>query len=129
MPGELSVLNCGKGDIRITLNPGDEIEAERAKRMINDMLRRGYILAIEVDGKLKKVDGFDDKTSEYIIVEGALYSGDSSGVAGCAGKEPPGEQIAEPAAPKQRGRPKGSTKKRVPMSSVKATAIPPTGGG
>lgn len=119
MSGELSVLSCGKGDIRITLNPGDEIECERAKRMINDMLRRGYILAIEVDGKLKKVDGFDDKTNEYIIVEGALYAGD------------PPEQI-EPAElevePKKRGRPKG-VKKRVPMTSTKATAIPPTGGG
>lgn len=118
MPGELSVLSCGKGDIRITLNPGDEIEAARAKRMINDMLRRGYILAIEVDGQLKKVDGFDDKTNEYIIVEGALYSGDA-----------PDSETPEPEATlKKPGRPKG-TKKRVPMTSTKATAIPPTGGG
>lgn len=75
MGGELSVLNCGKGDIRIKLDKDSPIEVLKAKRMIQDMLKRGYLLAIEgKDGKLIPVDHFDAEAGEYIVCEGALYS-------------------------------------------------------
>lgn len=121
MSGELSVLNCGKGDIRIKLDKDNPIDIARAKRMIQDMLRRGYLLAIErSDGKLVPVESFDAEAGEYIIVEGALYSG---------GEDPPPVNEAEAGEkpePKKRGRP---AKTRVPMANARATAVPMTAGG
>lgn len=121
MSGELSVLNCSAGDIRIKLDKDNPIDILRAKRMIVDMLRRGYLLAIEgEDGKLQPVHSFDENAGEYIILEAALYSG---------GDEPPAEeeQVDQTAEPKlQKGKP---TKKRVPMDKAKATAVPMTAGG
>lgn len=118
MSGELSVLNCTAGDIRISFDKANEVEVARAKRMIEDMLRRGYILVIEVDGRHVPVKQFDSETCEYIVPEGALYSGD--------GPPPATEDVAE--TPESTVKKRGP-KRRVPMQSAKATGIPPMGGG
>lgn len=41
-PGDVSVLNVTKGDMKLTFNSDDPLETERASRVIQDMLRRGY---------------------------------------------------------------------------------------
>lgn len=114
--GELSVLNCTAGDIRIKLSPDNPVDIARAKRMITDMLRRGYILAIERDGKLLPVESFDETAGEYVIVEGALYAGEAS------------EMESGPEA-KPKGNRGGYKKTRVPMTDAKATGVPMSGGG
>ena len=40
--GSLSILNAGKGDIKISYSKDNAAEAIRAKRIIKDMLARGY---------------------------------------------------------------------------------------
>lgn len=116
MSGELSILNCRAGDIRIPLDEAKPIELAKAKQQVTDMLKRGYLLAIEIDGILQPVKSFDAETGEYIVEE--LVPSDE------------GEAVYEPVELPKKVRPKGkTTKKRVPMTSVKATGIPPTGGG
>jgi hypothetical protein len=117
MSGELSVLNCTAGDIRIKFDKENPVDTERAKRMIQDMLRRGYILVVEAKGKTVIAKEFDAKHGEYIVAEGALYSG---------GEQAESEDVAapEPALPKR-----GKGKRGVPMKSVKTTAFAPMAGG
>lgn len=113
--GELSILNCRAGDIRITFDKDSEVEVERAKRMIQDMLKRGYVLAVEIKGKLVLAKEFDAARGEYIVADGGTFAAE------------PVPTVAEPfpVVKGKRGQPKG----RVPMKSAKATAIPPMGGG
>lgn len=71
--GALEILNCGEGDIKIQYNTSDAAEAIRARRIITDMLRRGYALLIEVerDGQTayERVQQFDEKAGCYIIAD------------------------------------------------------------
>lgn len=116
MSGELSVLNCTAGDIRIKFDKDNPVDVERSKRMISDMLRRGYILVVEVDGKPVICKEFDPERCEYIVAEGAFYPG---------GVPAPSEVVTEPEPLPKRG--KG--RRGVPMKSAKATGVPPMGGG
>jgi hypothetical protein len=78
MNGTLDVLNCCAGHMSFSFDNGDPLELERAKRVVTDMLKRGYALFIEdKDGKLAKVKKFDPKRAEYIIADGPLYAGDT----------------------------------------------------
>lgn len=107
--GELSVLNCMTGDIKVQFDKDDVLETERAKRIITDMLARGYVLFVdEGDGKLKKVRSFNAKRECYIIAD--LGSSDASDEAG--------------EAPKKKTR-----KREVPLKKTRATGIAPTAGG
>lgn len=73
MTGILEILNVQKGDITIVLDKGNTAEVIRAKRIITDMLRRGYALVVEVerDGKkaYERVQEFDAEKGEYIIAD------------------------------------------------------------
>ena len=109
--GTVDVLNCGSGHLKFSFDSG-EVEAERASRVVQDMLRRGYALFIEGKaGKMIKVKSFDPKTREYIIADGALYAGDEE--------------------PKPQSRP--SSRKGVPIrlaaNRSKVTGVAPTAGG
>jgi hypothetical protein len=128
MTGDVCVLNTRQGDLQLTFNSDDPREVARAQRAVEDMLRRGYILFIEVDGKLERVTAFDSATNEYLISEGPLYSGDvhvssKSGQTEAA-QEPSAEEITEPKPQRKRGRPR-----KVPAGSTRATAVAPTAGG
>lgn len=123
-PG-LDILNTGKGHAEVNFSVDDPIELERGKRIIEDMLRRGYLLFIHGDdNKMIRVESFDAKTGRYIIGDGALY----------AGSEPlepaPIATLPEAAAAapytRRRGRP---PKAAVPMTSVRATSIGRSAGG
>ncbi len=122
MTGELSVLNCTAGDIVVSFDKGSAAEVERAKRIIQDMLKRGYALFVhDDDGKLQKVKRFDPETCEYVIVDGPLYAGDQSAV--------DVDQSENENEPKRRpGRPKKAETRR-PLTSTRATGIAPTSGG
>lgn len=117
-PG-LDILNTGKGHAEVNFSLDDPIELERGKRIIEDMLQRGYLLFIHGDdGKMIRVESFDSKTGRYIIGDGALY----------AGSEPlePTTETPPPATGKRRGRP---PKAAVPMTTVRATSIGRSAGG
>lgn len=69
MPGNLEILNVQGGDVKINFDTTDCAEAIRAKRVITDMLRRGYALLVEVDGKFQRILEFDEKHGEYIVAD------------------------------------------------------------
>ena len=110
--GQLEVLSVGHGHIRIKFDKDDAVEIERARRIIADMLRRGYVLLVEHDGKMQRVRRFDIKTDEYIVADGPLYAA---------------EVASEPTEQPRRGR--KSREKRVPLKKGKATGVAPTAGG
>ncbi|HZF24047.1 MAG TPA: hypothetical protein VE030_11355 [Burkholderiales bacterium] len=71
--GVLEILNVGAGDVKITFNTGDVSDTIRARRIVTDMLRRGFALLVEIerDGerKYERVQAFDEKTGEYLIAD------------------------------------------------------------
>ena len=65
--GYLDVLNCGQGHLSIHFDKAAAAEIDKARRMITDMLRRGYVLFVEIDGKHHRVQAFDATRDEYIL--------------------------------------------------------------
>lgn len=105
MIGSVDILNCGAGHLRFSFSD-DPIETERASRVVQDMLKRGYALFVDSgNGKLRKVKTFDPKKLEYIIADGPLYPGTS-----VMGKSSGGLRS-------------------IPAKKVKTTAVGPTSGG
>ena len=110
--GQLEVLSVGHGHIRIKFDKDDAVEFERARRIIADMLKRGYVLLVEHEGKLQRVRRFDETTDEYIVADGPLHATEE--------ESPPAEQP-------RRGR--KQREKRVPLKEGQATGVAPTAGG
>ena len=113
----LDILNTGRGHIEMSFDNKDQIELTRAKRIITDMLRRGYVLFLESPGKGKKktltrVQSFDATKGVYLIAdleEAAEIDASASVI--------PAKRAA--------GRPR----REVAMTSTRATAIGRTSGG
>ena len=118
VPPDVSVLNCGAGDMTFSFDEKDPMECARAERVIKDMLKRGYLLFAKVKGKLKRVMEFDQKTREYIIADGP----ESAPVAFDEGDP----KAAMPSVKKHPGRPRNV---RVPAKGTPVTGIAPTAGG
>jgi hypothetical protein len=120
-PG-IDILNCGRGHAEVHFDNGDPVELERGKRIIEDMLRRGYVLFIEgADKALIRVESFNAERGTYIIADGPLYAGDEGAVT------EPEPTAAAPDAPSKRGR--GRQKREVGIATVKTTAIARSAGG
>lgn len=115
----LDVLNCGLGDLRLSFDPKNPVERERAARAVEDMLKRGYVIFVEHDGKLERVRSFDPKACEYIMT-------DVPGVSHEQAEGSPEEASPTPPPPKAKGKGKG---RRVKAESVKGTSIAPRAGG
>lgn len=122
MIGELAILNVAAGDTKLSFDPQDQNEVKRASAIVEDMLKRGFALLIQIgeddDGPIyRRAKGFDPKTAEYIVV----------------GNADPVEQSAdeeEPESPPRRGRKVGkAATHRVPAASTKAVAVARTAGG
>lgn len=111
MTGQLDVLNVGKGHLELKFHQNDVIETTRAKRIIEDMLRRGYALFVHGKGDaLIRVRKFIPKTGTYIIADGP---------------EIPPEAVAlEPKVAR-----KLPGMKAVPMTRAKATVVGRSAGG
>jgi|SRR6185503_18127188 len=107
MRGSLEILNVGAGDVKITFDKEDAAEAIRAKRIIKDMIRRGYALLVQdSDGKFQRAKAFDEATSEYVIAD----LGDDD------------DEEGEPGTSKVR-------EKRVKMHKARVTAVGRSAGG
>ena len=104
-PGMLEVLSIGKGDIKLTIDPGKPEDVENARKMIEEMLRKGYGLFVEgPSGRLTRVKKFNAKRMEYVITE-----------------------VVEHAETKPVG--KRTREKKIPVAGSKAKAIGRTAGG
>lgn len=119
MTGSVGILNVGAGDTKLTFDPDNPLERERAARIVTDMLKRGYALLIQVgvdDGEpiYRRAKGFDPKTCEYIISGGPDETVE-------IGHEPKEEQTKPKRKP---GRPR-----KIPADKVHAVAVGRTAGG
>lgn len=118
--GRIDILNTGAGHLKIEVpdNAGD-IDKANYERIITDMLKRGYLLFIEKNGKQVKVDSYDSKAGEYIL---ANYP-EAHQVAReieAEGQDEPGE----PKLKRGRGRPP-----KVKASKANVTAVARSAGG
>ena len=73
MTGTISILNVGDGDLKVTFDKSNPAETIRARRIVKDMLRRGYALLVEVERNGEKAFeralDFDEKTDSYIVAD------------------------------------------------------------
>lgn len=114
-PGVLEVLSIGKGDLKLTVDSSNPQEREKARRLIEEMLAKGYGIYVETDRGPVRVKRFNPKRMTYIIVD-----------------EP--DPAAEPSIAKQAPkRPAKKAAKRatreVPVAGSRATAVGRTAGG
>lgn len=109
-PGMLEVLSVGKGDIKISLDHNNPEDIENARKLIEEMLAKGYGLFVETNNGLSRVRKFNPKRMTYVIVE-------------FADEEPAEAPAAKPTKPRR-------TKQReVPVAGSRAKAIGRTAGG
>jgi hypothetical protein len=110
-PGVLEVLSIGKGDLRLSVGDNDE-DRDRARELIEEMLRKGYSIFVETDDGPEKVVAFNPNRMTYII------------------QDRPDEVAGEPVQPTKASKPKKKTRKRsVPVRGSRATAVGRTSGG
>ena len=71
--GTLAILNVGAGDLKVSFDRNNPAELIRAKRIIKDMLRRGYALLVEVERNgekaFERAIDFNEDHCEYIIAD------------------------------------------------------------
>lgn len=121
MPGDLAILNVAAGDTKLSFDPSNPGEVERASAIVKDMLRRGFAILIEVgrddNGPLyRRALDFDPATAEYIIA-GSPETMETA-------------NVKEPASAPTRGRKaKSPPRQRVPAAATSAVAVGRTAGG
>jgi hypothetical protein len=131
MTGEVGILNVGAGDTKLVFDPKKPDEVARSAQIVKDMIRRGFVLLIEVgqDEKgpiYRRAHDFDEATAEYIIA--GVASDESTTTEKPAHDE-------KPASPPKKGRAtaprprKRRTSERIPASSTRAVAVARTAGG
>lgn len=124
MPGSVGILNVGAGDTKLTFDPNNPDEVERSAQIVKDMIRRGYVLLIEVGQNDKgpiysRAHDFDAETAEYII----------AGVAQPTTEKPSDvESTTSPPSRRRKSAPRRETR-RVPASTTNAVAVARTAGG
>lgn len=134
MSGCLEILNVQSGDIKLTYDTNDAAEAIRARRIVSDMLRRGYAILVDIerDGerKYERILEFRENTGEFMIAD---FDSLEAAKVDSANPDPPNTVVpnfSQDEGRPKRGRPRGSYKKKaVPMSAVNATAVAPRRGG
>lgn len=126
MNGSVAILNVGDGDTKLSFNSKDPAETLRAKRIIRDMLKRGYLLLVDVEGngEYSRALDFDEKTSEYIIADfDSTYDPNEDQPNGEITKE---SEIEAKTPRKTKGKKKT---KRVQAKDSKAVAVGRVSGG
>lgn len=129
--GEVGVLNVGAGDNKLVFDKNDAAGMIRAARIVEDMLKRGYALLVEVEvngqKKFQRIKNFDPERCEYIIADlDPLAAAD-------ADKERKNEEAQEtqpaPEGKPRRGRPRRTSTRAIPAHTTRAVAVAPTAGG
>jgi hypothetical protein len=151
MTGTISILNVGEGDVKVSFDKSNPAETIRARRIVKDMLRRGYALLVEIerDGvkAFERALDFDEKTDCYIVADfdpvEASKADEQDGIDDDFRREAAkrreeekehgqsepiqaGVQDVQAEVPKRRGRPKT---KSVPASGTRAVGVARSAGG
>lgn len=108
-PGVLEVLSIGKGDLKLTIGGDDPEDTEKARKLIEEMLHKGYSIFVETDKGPTRVKRFNPKRMTYIISE--IVDEDT------------------PQATKAKRTPPRKRTTSVPVSGSRATAVGRTAGG
>lgn len=119
----LDILNVGAGHVEIRFDDKDPMEMERAKRIIEDMLKRGYALFMHgKDDALIRVKRFDKKKGVYLIADGPTVP---------AAAEPIDDPRVHPIAPEETdgGKRVKPVEREVKMSKAKVTVVGRSAGG
>lgn len=119
MVGTIGILNVGAGDTKLTFDPKNPAEVARSAKIVTDMIRRGFVLLIQIGENDKgpiyqRAHGFDETTAEYII-------------AGDPPVDTESKSVKKPASAPRRGRKAASH--RVPAAKTSAVAVARTAGG
>lgn len=107
-PGVLEVLSIGKGDLKLTIGGDNPEDTEKARKLIEEMLKKGYAIFVETDKGPTRVKKFNARRMTYII------------------SEVPDEPALEPAKAKPARKVKET---HVPVAGSRATAVGRTSGG
>lgn len=132
MAGSVGILNVGAGDTKLTFDPKKPDEVKRSARIVADMIKRGFVLLIEVgkDEKgeplYRRAKAFDESTCEYIIA--GSIDDESTTTEQSHDEKPTGAppRKGKAAQPPKRDR-RGNT--RVHASTTEAVAVARTSGG
>jgi hypothetical protein len=65
--GNLDVLNVGHGHLKLTITEGDAAEIAKARRIIEDMMARGFAIFVETPKGLTRVKRFNSRRMTYVI--------------------------------------------------------------
>lgn len=118
--GSVGILNVGAGDTKLVFDNSDPDEIAKSAAIVKDMIRRGFVLLIEVgrDDKgavYRRAHDFDEKTAEYIV-------------AGAPTDQEIETNVEKPAsAPRRSG--KRTAQTRIPAAKTNAVAVARTAGG
>lgn len=107
----LAVLTVGAGDTKLSFDPSKPAEVARAKTIVEDMLKRGFAILVEVgvkDGRplYQRAVSFDPATCEYLVV----------------GTPEESEAVADP-------KPRKKYTRRFPAATTGAVAVARSAGG
>lgn len=145
MTGSLSILNVGAGDISITFNKDDDDEAKKAIKMLQDMMKRGYFVAVQLDdGTYARATAVDATRGRYVVSMPSLPPAETEEVAeagapplahaesvtcacGCGGAVTPGRKWKM--GHWNRKREGSSYKVSVPVKKARAVGIARSAGG
>lgn len=114
--GTLCVLNVGTGDTTVTFDPGNPAEVAKGMRMLLDMQKRGYLIAVQLpDGTYTRAIEIDPTSGSYIIT----LPEDTP--------LPEGASAVHDKSKRRRGRP--SKKVKVPVEKTHAVGVARSAGG
>jgi len=69
----INLLTIAAGDVKVSWNPDDEKDVERAAGIINDMIEQGYDLIVQgKDGQWKRATFFDARQQQYRFNDGSV---------------------------------------------------------
>ena len=132
--GSIGILNVGAGDTKLVFDKDNPMERARSARIVNDMLKRGYVLFIDTGGKnYQRVLDFKEDVCEYIIADletPATQPKDPDDYEQGAATEnvEAGTEGTEATEPRKRGKP-GRQRKSVPATSTTGVAVHRSAGG
>ena len=64
---QLDILNAKTGHTVLTFDPGDKEQAAQAEAQVNEMLKLGFGVFAEIDGKVERVTKFEASNGKYLI--------------------------------------------------------------
>lgn len=141
--GVLEILNVQGGDVKLTFDKNNIQDSIRAKRIVQDMIRRGYAIVVEVERRGKKayerIKEFDAERGEYIVADFDSLEAAKVDARQSAPIESPPVTLLPGKVPmcdcgkplNHRGRCPGKANhtRRLPMETTKATGIGRSAGG